>query len=174
MLEEIHMQKKFIVGVMGGGSCNSKQIAEAYTLGGLIAKHGWVLLNGGRDAGVMAASAKGASDQGGLTIGILPDSTSQHAAEHIQIPIITGMGSARNCINVLSSDVVVACPGGMGTLSEIALALKYQKTVILLGYEAEKRFHAFQRAGRLFYADTPQDVIERISAIRMTSNAGRA
>ena len=50
------------------------------------------------------------------------------------------MGSARNCINVLSSQVVVACPGGMGTLSEIALALKYSKPVILLNYEEEKRF----------------------------------
>ena len=159
------MNRPFIVGVMGGGVADDQQQSDAYTLGKRIARQGWVLLNGGRDAGVMSASAKGARDEGGLTIGILPDSTAKHAAKHIQIPIVTGMGSARNCINILSSDVVVACPGGMGTLSEIALALKCQKPIILLNHEKEKCFEKFHLEGRLIYADSPQEVISHIKAV---------
>lgn len=153
---------------MGGGAANDSDEQDAYTLGSLIAKQGWVLLNGGRDAGVMAASAKGASDQNGLTIGILPDDTPAHASPYIRIPIVTGLGNARNCINVLSSDVVVACPGGMGTLSEIALALKCGKYVILLNYEEEKRFLLFQHKRRLSYAASPQEVIDKIHNYRLS------
>jgi uncharacterized protein (TIGR00725 family) len=162
-----HMNRPLIIGVMGGAAANDNDVQDAYTLGGLIAMQGWVLLNGGRDTGVMAASAKGAGDQDGLTIGILPDNTSRHASEHIRIPIVTGIGNARNCINVLSSDVVVACPGGMGTLSEIALALKCSKPVILLNYEKEKRFEPFQHQGLLSYATSPQEVIDKIQAVRL-------
>jgi uncharacterized protein (TIGR00725 family) len=156
------MSKPLIIGVMGGGTTPAKETEDAYTLGTLIAMQGWILLNGGRETGVMTASAKGASDQGGMTIGILPGSNPKDASKYIRIPIVTGLGNARNCINVLSSDVVVACPGGMGTLSEIALALKCSKPVILLNYEEEKRFETFQHAGRLFYAASPQGVIEHI------------
>jgi uncharacterized protein (TIGR00725 family) len=158
------MNRPLIVGVMGGGTAAPKELENAYVLGALIAKRGWVLLNGGRDSGVMAASAKGASDHKGLTIGILPDTTPEHASEYIRIPIVTGMGNARNCINVLSSDVVVACAGGMGTLSEIALALKCGKPVILMNYEKEGRFEPFLRKKTLTYAGSPQEVIEKIEA----------
>jgi len=45
-------------------------------------------------------------------------------SEYTNIPIITGMGNARNIINMLSSRVVIAISEGLGTISEIALALK--------------------------------------------------
>ena len=156
------MNRPQIIGIMGGGAANASDEQDAYTLGVLIAKQGWILLNGGRDAGVMAASARGASSQGGLTIGILPGNDLKDVSEYIQIPIVTGIGNARNCINVLSSDVVVACPGGMGTFSEIALALKCSKPVVLLNYEKEKRFDVFQDTGHLSYAGSPQEVIDKI------------
>ena len=159
------MNRPLIIGVMGGGRVSDQVRSDAYILGSLIAKQGWILLNGGRDAGVMAASARGAHEEGGLTIGILPDSTSQSANAHIQIPIVTGMGNARNCINVLSSDVVVACPGGMGTLSEIALALKCQKTTLLLNFNTDTQFEHYQTAGLLKYVHSPQEAIEQIQAI---------
>ena len=165
------MHRPVIVGVMGGGTTSAKETEDAYTLGALIAKQGWVLLNGGRNAGVMAASARGARDQGGLTVGILPDSTAKHVSEHIHIPILTGMGNARNCINVLSSDVVVACPGGLGTLSEIALALKCSKPVVLLNYDEERRFEAFYLDGRLSYVDSPREVIIKIQELILKTTA---
>jgi len=159
------MQRSIIVGVMGGGSVSDQVRSDAYSLGALIAKQGWILLNGGRDAGVMAASALGAHEAGGVTIGILPDSTSQSANAYIHIPIVTGMGNARNCINVLSSDVVVACPGGMGTLSEIVLALKCQKPTLLLNYKTNPQFEPYQISGLLKYVQSPQEAIEQIQAL---------
>lgn len=160
------MNKPMIIGVMGGGDASAEEREDAYTLGALIARQGWVLLNGGRNTGVMDSSAQGARDQGGLTIGILPGSDTRNASKYIRIPIVTGIGNARNCINALSSDVVVACPGGMGTLSEIALALKCGKPVILLNYEKDKRLEAFQHRGLLFYAGSPQEVIDRIHELQ--------
>ena len=154
-----------IIGVMGGGLASPADGDTAYRLGGLIAKKGWILLNGGRKAGIMHASAEGAKAHGGLTIGILPDNSCQGASEFIDIPIITGMGNARNCINVLSSDVVVACPGGAGTLSEIALALKNNKPVILLNFQPATAFEPYSKHGHLHFAATPEQVIERIQSI---------
>ena len=115
------MEKRPVIGVMGGGTATPPQLEAAYRLGKMVAAEDWILLNGGRNTGIMEASARGARDQGGITVGILPDATPEYASEYITIPIVTGMGNARNCINVLSSDVVVACPGGAGTVSEIAI-----------------------------------------------------
>ncbi len=64
------MKRATIIGVMGGGEASPENMDAAYRLGTLIAKQGWILLNGGRNVGIMEASAKGAWDQGGLTIGI--------------------------------------------------------------------------------------------------------
>lgn len=159
------MQKTFIIGVMGGGTASSDAAAAAYELGRLIAQQGWILLNGGRRAGIMDASAEGAADQGGITVGILPDETDTEVSEHIHIPILTGMGSARNVINVLTSHVVVACPGGTGTISEIALALKYGKTVILLNFDTGDIFDSYRRSGRLLKAESPAAAVAKINQI---------
>ena len=156
------MDNNIIVGVMGGGSASAADIQSAYQLGALIAKQGWILLNGGRNTGIMEASAKGAKDHGGITVGILPDDTTHRASRYIQIPIVTGMGDARNYINVLTSSVVVACPGGTGTISEIALALKNNKQVVLMNFDTGIIFDSYRRKGLLFSVETPDEVIEKI------------
>jgi len=160
------MERKPIIGVMGGGEVSGDALNQSYLLGSLIAGQGWILLNGGRNAGVMDASAKGARDHGGLTIGILPDNDRSRVSDHILIPIVTGMGSARNAINVLSSDVVVACPGGPGTLSEIALALKAAKPVILFHFDAGNLPDRFEKDSLVHRAETAEQVIEIIQMIR--------
>ena len=153
------MKRLRIIGVMGGGRASSEIQESAYQLGSLIARQGWVLLNGGRNAGVMAASAQGAAESGGITVGILPDADTSQACPHIHIPICTGMGSARNMINVLSSDMVVAFPGGAGTISEIALALKHGKKVITVGFETAPLFADYKIQGALKSVRSLQEVI---------------
>jgi len=154
---------KFIVGVMGGGEGVSRKTMEmAYQLGKLLANEGWVLLCGGRAAGVMEASAKGAKEAGGLTVGILPDRDKSRASCYIDIPICTGMGDGRNYINVLSSDIVVALPGRAGTVSEIALALKSGKKVILLDFDTGDLFDYYRSEGLLSSASTPEEVVKLI------------
>lgn len=121
-----------IVGVMGGADITPTEFQLAYDLGWQIAQAGWIVLTGGRAVGVMNAASRGAKAAGGLTIGILPGTDYGGMSEAVDIAIVTGMGDARNAINVLSSQVIIACGGGAGTLSEIALAVKAGKPVILL------------------------------------------
>lgn len=135
--------KKIIIGVMGPGKgATKKDMDNAYELGSEIAKNDWLLLSGGRNQGVMDAVSKGAHDSGGLVIGILPSKDGSDASEAVDIRIITGFGGGRNVINVLSSDVVIACGMGAGTSSEIGHAVKIGKPIILLetGRKAEEFF----------------------------------
>ncbi|MBD1875997.1 TIGR00725 family protein [Nodosilinea sp. FACHB-131] len=122
-----------MIGVMGpGSSATPAQMKTAYDLGQAIASAGWVVLTGGRQVGVMEAACQGAKAAGGLTVGILPSVNGADRSAAVDIPIVTGLGDARNVVNVLSSQVVVACGLGPGTASEIALALKAQRPVILM------------------------------------------
>lgn len=135
---------KTIVGVMGSGEqATPQEIETAYELGQQIAQAGWIVLSGGRNVGVMDAVSRGAKSIGGLTIGILPRVDSA-MSDAIDIPIMTDMGNARNNINVLSSRAIVACGMGAGTASEIALAIKAKKRVILLteNLEAQRFFRS--------------------------------
>lgn len=152
---------KVVVGVMGPGKSASKEtLAAAFELGRLIALEGWVLLTGGRDLGVMDAACKGAKEAGGLTIGILPHADVQGMSESVDIPIVTGMGQARNNINVLSSRVLIACGMGAGTASEIALAIKAGKKVILVDCSQEgiAFFESFGKEN-VYVVSQPYDAI---------------
>jgi uncharacterized protein (TIGR00725 family) len=132
--------RKIIIGVMGPGEkATAVNMHNAYELGKLIAQEGWILLSGGRNVGVMEAANQGAKSVKGVTIGILPTYSSDEISEAVDIAIFTDMGNARNNINVLSSDVVIACGMGAGTASEIALALKGNKNVILLNEDEESQ-----------------------------------
>lgn len=161
-----------VVGVMGGAVASETTIANAYEVGRLIAQRDWVLLNGGRDAGVMAASAMGASEADGLVVGILPGETTASASPHVDIAIPTGMGDARNVINVLASDVVIALPGGAGTVSEVALALKSGRPVIALDFPLGTAFDAYYAKGLLIDATTPSEAVLLASGFVRTGRGG--
>lgn len=156
------MARQIIIGVMGAGeNARQEDVDAAFELGKMIAKEGWVLLSGGRNAGVMDSVNKGAKAANGLTVGVMPTKDPKMISDAVDIPIITDMGSARNNINVLSSNVVIACGvGGAGTASEISLALKAKKPMILLNYSDEgKKF--FKKIGTDFvqFAETPAQAI---------------
>ena len=118
-----------------GENATPEENDMAYDLGKAIANAGWITLTGGRSFGVMDAALKGASEIGGLTIGILPGDNAKNSSEHAQIKIITSMGSGRNYISVLSSHLLVVLGMAAGTASEVALALKSRKKVILLNQD---------------------------------------
>lgn len=130
------MPQKTIIGVMGPGENASPDENEmAYELGKEIATQGWITLTGGRSFGIMDAALKGASEAGGLTIGIVPGDNDKNSSDHAQIKIVTSMGSGRNYISVLTSNVIVVLGMASGTASEVALALKSRKKVILLNQD---------------------------------------
>ena len=148
---------------MGAGEhARDEDVALAERLGELIARENWVLLTGGRDAGVMAAAVRGAKRvSGSLTVGILPTESGAHAPG-IDIAIYTGLGNARNVINVLSSRVVITC-GHLtpGVTSEAALALKSGRPLILLSPNPEAE--AFFRDAQI--ARSPEEAIELVRRI---------
>ena len=122
------MKNKFIAGILGPGESSTPEENEwAFELGRAVAQCGWILLTGGRSFGVMDSAMKGAVEEGGLTLGILPADSEEGSSENARIKIITGMGSARNQINILSSDLVVVVGMAPGTASAVALAIKAGK-----------------------------------------------
>jgi uncharacterized protein (TIGR00725 family) len=128
----MNLQPKPRIGVMGPALCLPEVYNLAREVGFLIGRKGAILICGGR-TGVMEASARGAREAGGLTVGILPGASANEANPYIDIPIVTDLGNARNAINVLTSQVIIAIHGSYGTLSEIALALKCHTPVVGLG-----------------------------------------
>jgi len=80
----------------------------------------------------MEAAARGAIEERGVAIGILPDENRGRANPYLSYSIPTGIGQARNLAVVCSGDVIVAVGGGYGTLSEIGLALKIGRPVVAL------------------------------------------
>ena len=125
------MPKKICISVIGSGDDTlNPQIAKiANEVGREIASRGAALICGGL-GGVMAESAKGAKENGGLTIGILPGEDSGSANPFIDIILPTGLGFARNVLVAYSGDAVIAVSGRLGTLSEISYALLKKKPVI--------------------------------------------
>jgi len=116
-------KKKRFIAVIGGGECSPQEAELAEAVGRELARRGAILVCGGL-GGIMEAACKGASSQGGVTVGILPGDNYQAANRYVQIPIATGMGYARNVAVVKSAQAVIAIGGSYGTLSEISHALQ--------------------------------------------------
>lgn len=108
--------------VVGGGQGPEDALAIAEDVGRTIAERGHLLVCGGR-TGVMEAACRGAKDADGRTIGILPGTVVADANQYVDVPIVTGLGNARNVLVALNGDGVIAIDGRYGTLSEIAHAL---------------------------------------------------
>src|SRR2546428_6373221 len=106
----------------------------------------------------MEHAARGAQAAGGLTIGLLPGEDPDEANEYIDVAIATGLGHARNAILARTADGVVALGGGLGTLSEIALALRNRRPTIGI------KTWRFDRQGRtepeLPLADNPAAALD--------------
>jgi hypothetical protein len=117
------MNRQRFIAVIGGSECSSQEAELAEEVGRELAKHGAILVCGGL-GGVMEAVCKGASSQGGVTIGILPGGSRQAANPYVQIPIVTNLGEARNVVVVKTAQAAIAIGGGYGTLSEIGHALR--------------------------------------------------
>lgn len=108
-------------------------------LGRWCAKNGHSIVFGGCDMGLMECVAKAASEEGGMTIGVVPSKIEEngHVSQHLSVEIPCDNLSDRKDLMLMRSDVVIALPGGLGTLDEIftvaasATIGYHQKKVIL-------------------------------------------
>ena len=144
-----------IIAVIAGDSPPPDALPLAESVGRELGKRGHTLICGGR-GGVMEAACRGARDGGGHTIGVRPGPDRSGMNQHVEFPIVTNLGAARNTVVVLSADAVIAVDGSYGTLSEIALALVHDKPVVGLatwritdgsGVEDERILRATDAAG---------------------------
>lgn len=119
------------IAVIGAGRCDKQTAALAEAVGRAIANAGAWLVCGGL-GGVMAAASRGARQAGGHTLGLLPGTNRGEANRWIEVPVVTGLGEGRNLLVVRNAEAVIAIGGEWGTLSEIALARKIGRPVVLL------------------------------------------
>ena len=141
------------VGIIGGNQPGAHALDQAKKMGELIARAGYILVNGGM-GGVMEASAIGAKSAGGFVIAILPGTDRGEGNHYSDITIPTGVGYMRNAMVVLNSDIVVAIDGSYGTLSEIAYCKIYNRTVFGL--------NTWDIEG-VISLESPEDVIREIT-----------
>lgn len=160
LISDVIRMRKTVIGVMGPGeSATETDKKNAYRLGELIAENGWILLSGGRTPGVMGAVNKGAKSKNGFTVGILPNDDKSTWSDDLDIQISTKLGSARNVINALSSDIVVAVGMSAGTASEVVFAIQADKPIILLG-NSSKSVDFFREIGKgINVAKTSEEAI---------------
>jgi uncharacterized protein (TIGR00725 family) len=121
--------RRRLVAVCGESDPQTSLKNLAFELGRGIAQRDAVLICGGL-TGVMEHAARGARSAGGLTIGLLPGDDTNEANPYIDVAIATSLGHGRNAILALTADGIVALGGGLGTLSEIALALRNGRPTI--------------------------------------------
>ena len=144
--------KQKIIGVIGQGrGCSKEILSLAEEVGKEIAKREAIVICGGLK-GVMEAVCKGAKQENGLTIGVIPGSQKESANKFVEIPIVTGLGEARNSVIVRTADVLIAIGGRYGTLSEIAFALAFGKPVVGL--------HTWENIEGIVYEDQPCQAVE--------------
>ena len=168
------------VAVIGPSRPGPGVAAAAREVGRRLAEGGAIVVCGG-GGGAMEAACEGAAGAGGLTVGILPGPTRADANRFVTVALPTAMGEARNALVVRAADAVVAVGGGVGTLSEIGLALKMGKPVVGLGtwtIEAPLSDRVSGRASggasdlaSIVKVDTPEEAV-RI-ALELTARPGR-
>ena len=149
------------IGVIGAGQCSLEIERLAEEVGREIAKKKALIICGGLGV-VMEASARGAKEEGGVTIGILPGFSFEDANPFLDIPIVTGLSHARNVVVVRSSQAIIAVEGGYGTLSEIGIALKLRKPVVGL--------RTWDISKKIITVETPKEAVKKaMSLIKKTS-----
>ncbi len=155
-----------LIGVIGGSSATSEEAKLAEAVGRKLAEARATLICGGR-GGIMEAACKGASEFGGMTIGILSGTERSEANPYVGIPIVTGMGDARNVIIARSAQAVIAIGGSYGTLSEIAYSLGFGTPVVGL------RTWTMERDGHpdvpILYVSEPDEATEQALALARRS-----
>ena len=159
------INKKKFIAVIGGGQCSKEEAKLAEAVGRELARRGAILVCGGL-GGVMEAACRGADSEGGITIGILPGESRQAANPYVQIPVITGVGYARNIAVVKSAQAVIAIDGSYGTLSEIGYAL--QSGIPVIGLNTWSLSRNNQQDDSIIPAQNPTEAVDK--ALNLIAN----
>jgi uncharacterized protein (TIGR00725 family) len=145
------IRKRVRIAVIGGSRAGRPALEAALEVGRLIARAGAILVCGGL-GGVMEAASRGAREEGGLVVGILPGTAPADANPYVDLPVATGLGYTRNALVIMNADAVIAIDGEYGTLSEIAYGKIHGRKVVGLGSWEVKGVEA---------AATPEEAVRK-------------
>lgn len=125
--------RKLQIAVIGYNKDRCSDVARdiAYEVGKEIAHAGAVLVCGGL-GGVMESACRGAKENGGTTIGIIPQEEFSYANDYCDVVICTGIGYARDFVVASSADGIIAVGGGVGTLIEMGVGYMTKKTIVAI------------------------------------------
>ncbi|MDX1798563.1 MAG: TIGR00725 family protein [Candidatus Lokiarchaeia archaeon] len=163
-----------IISVIGASEISKDIREKTVEIGRLIAKNNYAIACGGL-SGVMEAVCKGAKEEGGFTIGIIPSIEKTNANKYIDLVIPCPFSQARNIVVVLTGDVVLAISGKAGTLSEISFAWIYQKPIVALtevdGWSSKIANQKLddRRSDMIYGVKTPQEAINKINELFLKS-----
>ncbi len=168
----IDFRNKFngVVSVIGASEINDDIREKTVEIGRLIAKNNYAIACGGL-SGVMEAVCKGAKEEGGFTIGIIPSIKKSNANRYIDLVIPCPFSQARNIVVVLTGDVVLAISGKAGTLSEISFAWIYQKPIVALtdvdGWSSKMANQKLddRRSDVIYGVKNPQEALNKINEL---------
>lgn len=146
------------IGVIGPRDASAAQLKAAVAVGELLAECGFVVVCGGRQ-GVMQAVCEGVARNGGVSIGLLPETDPSHANPFVSIALATGIGEARNALIARASLCLVAIGDSFGTLSEVALGRHFDKRV--LGLEGAPHVDGVE------HVDDPRAAVARVAAMAL-------
>lgn len=151
-----------LISVIGGSQCTEEEAKLAEAVGRGLATRGHILVCGGL-GGVMEAACRGAREAGGTTVGILPSTSRQDANPYVDIPIVTGLGHARNAVVVNSGAAVIAIGGSYGTLSEIGLARA--ASIPVVGLKTWHLRRQGEEKGAIIRARTAAEAVDKALAL---------
>ncbi|MDR0901210.1 MAG: TIGR00730 family Rossman fold protein [Opitutaceae bacterium] len=129
------VSSSFSVCVYCGASdlVDAKYPAAARALGAGLARRGWTLVYGGNDAGLMGAVARGARENGGRVVGVIPKfirAWNPSYDDYDELLVVTTMAE-RKLVLQTRSDAFVVLPGGLGTLDEFADTVELRQLALL-------------------------------------------
>jgi uncharacterized protein (TIGR00725 family) len=135
------MEKEFIITIFGSSKPQPEDVEYkiAYDLGNMLAQAGFVICNGGY-GGIMEASAKGARENGGKTIGVVTEHFKRAANSFVDEVVKVKSLIDRLLELIELGDAYVILKGSTGTLVELSLVWEYinkkvmkEKPIIIIG-----------------------------------------
>lgn len=162
--------KKLVVGIIGSARLTQEDLRwkQASDLGRTLAVQGYLVMTGGY-GGLMAASAQGAVEAGGLTIGLPMSKWTHLTPDESHSQLIWSENYFERLQQLLTADYLIVLDGGIGTLSELALAWAIGQTeetytkVIILGEGIKRMIDNFRDS--LVISDSDLEMIKIASSV---------
>lgn len=178
------MKYKFVVsGAANTSFCCEDAEKKAYQIGQEIVRQNGILITGAT-TGIPHLSAKGATEEGGMSIGISPAASYAAHVKSYKLPtdyfefiIYSGFDySGRNLILTKAADAVIIICGGFGTLNEFTIALEDDKPIGIMSGTcgtSDEIFNLLKNikdphhhgAGRLVFSSNPKELVAGLVAM---------